>query len=69
MQNSALAVVLAGSAGLPPAAALPGALSATAHSLIGSALARAWRRRDDRARPGAAFARVAWSGPCYPGAD
>ena len=67
MQNSALAVVLAGSAGLPPAAALPGALSATAHSLIGSALARAWRRADT-ARPGA-FARVAWSGPCYPGAD
>ena len=68
MQNSALAVVLAGSAGLPPAAALPGALSATAHSLIGSALARAWRRAD-RAPPRAAFARVAWSGPCYPGAD
>lgn len=44
MQNSALAVVLARSiAGLHPAAALPGAISATVHSCLGSILAAFWR--------------------------
>mgnify|MGYP007048362218 CR=1 FL=1 len=43
MQNSALACVLASAGGLPAAATLPGALSATVHSVMGSALARLWR--------------------------
>lgn len=46
MQNSALAVVLAKSLGVHPLASLPGALSATVHSCIGSALATYWRLRD-----------------------
>ena len=55
MQNSALAVVLARSviagtgkdaASLASLACLPGALSATAHSCLGSALAVVWRFRD-----------------------
>jgi len=46
MQNSALAVVLARSIGAHPAAALPGALSATVHSCLGSLLAAYWRMRD-----------------------
>lgn len=49
MQNSALAVVLARSIpGVHPAASLPGALSATAHSCIGSCLAAIWRRESMR---------------------
>jgi bile acid:Na+ symporter, BASS family len=45
MQNSALAVVLARSIpGVHPAASLPGALSATVHSCLGSLLAAVWRR-------------------------
>jgi BASS family bile acid:Na+ symporter len=56
MQNSALAVVLARSVlGADPAnasmvglACLPGALSATAHSCLGSALAVFWRWSDRR---------------------
>jgi len=43
MQNSALAVVLARSIGAPSIACLPGALSATAHSCLGSTLAAFWR--------------------------
>lgn len=46
MQNSALAVVLARSIGAPAIASLPGALSATAHSCLGSMLAAFWRGRD-----------------------
>jgi bile acid:Na+ symporter, BASS family len=46
MQNSALAVVLARSIpGIHPAASLPGALSATVHSCLGSILAAIWRWR------------------------
>ena len=48
MQNSALAVVLAQSIGANPLAALPGALSATAHSCLGSILAAYWRFTDSR---------------------
>ena len=48
MQNSALAVVLARSIGAPPIASLPGALSATAHSCMGSILAAYWRGVDKR---------------------
>lgn len=47
MQNSALAVVLARSIGAPPIASLPGALSATAHSCLGSLLAAYWRIKGD----------------------
>jgi bile acid:Na+ symporter, BASS family len=47
MQNSALAVVLARSIGAPSIASLPGALSATAHSCLGSILAAYWRRVDN----------------------
>ena len=43
MQNSALAVVLARSIGAPSIASLPGAVSATAHSCLGSILAVYWR--------------------------
>jgi BASS family bile acid:Na+ symporter len=46
MQNSALAVVLARSIGAPSIASLPGALSATAHSCLGSILAAYWRGVD-----------------------
>ena len=46
MQNSGLAVVLARSGGFAsPLMALPGAISAVIHCLIGSALAAVWRRR------------------------
>lgn len=45
MQNSALAVVLARSIGAPAVASLPGALSATAHSCLGSILAGYWHSR------------------------
>jgi bile acid:Na+ symporter, BASS family len=45
MQNSALAVVLARTAFSSPLAALPGAISATVHSLMGSALAAYWRTK------------------------
>jgi len=48
MQNSALAVVLARSIGADPLASLPGALSATAHSCLGSLLAAFWRYSDAR---------------------
>lgn len=48
MQNSALAVVLARSIGAPSIAGLPGALSATAHSCMGSILAAYWRGADKR---------------------
>lgn len=47
MQNSALAVVLAGSLGVE-GAMVPGAVSATVHSCIGSALGGIWRWRDGR---------------------
>ncbi|CAM9524681.1 unnamed protein product [Phaeothamnion confervicola] len=54
MQNSALAVVLAQRAFPDPLSALPGAVSATTHSLIGSALATLWRLRDGHKGGGAA---------------
>jgi BASS family bile acid:Na+ symporter len=44
MQNSALAVVLAKHFPNPTLSSLPGAFSATAHSVIGSILAAYWRR-------------------------
>jgi bile acid:Na+ symporter, BASS family len=47
MQNSALAVVLARSIGAPALASLPGALSATVHSCLGSMLAAYWRLSSD----------------------
>jgi hypothetical protein len=46
MQNSALAVVLARSAFADPLTALPGAISATVHSVLGSTLAALWRLSD-----------------------
>lgn len=51
MQNSALAVVLARSIGASPVASLPGALSATVHSCLGSILAGYWhsKRKGDSA--------------------
>lgn len=52
MQNSALAVVLAQRGLSDPLSAIPGAVSATCHSLIGSALAAYWRT-GDRALPNA----------------
>lgn len=52
MQNSALAVVLAKSIGADPLSFLPGALSATAHSCLGSALAAFWRLKDARKENG-----------------
>lgn len=48
MQNSALAVVLAKSIGADPLSYLPGALSATVHSCLGSGLAAFWRVWDGR---------------------
>jgi len=52
MQNSGLAVVLARSS-FPdlPAATIPGAISATFHSVIGSVLAGLWRLRPAAPRP------------------
>ncbi|KAJ1449248.1 sodium bile acid symporter family-domain-containing protein [Pelagophyceae sp. CCMP2097] len=58
MQNSALAVVLARAifGADAAAAALPGALSAVAHSLLGGAVAARWRRADAAAEAaGGAF--------------
>ena len=51
MQNSALAVVLARSIGAPAVASLPGALSATAHSCLGSILAGYWHSRQNDDAP------------------
>ncbi len=48
MQNSALACVLAKSISGDPLMSLPGALSATMHSCLGSILAAYWRARDDQ---------------------
>ena len=46
MQNSGLAVVLARSGGFAsPLTALPGAISAVIHCLIGSAFAAVWSHR------------------------
>lgn len=56
MQNSALAVVLARSAFPDPLTALPGAISATVHSLLGSGLAAVWRARGGGGGGGAAKA-------------
>ena len=44
MQNSGLAVVLARSGFTSPLTALPGAISAVVHCIIGSTLAGVWRR-------------------------
>ncbi len=52
MQNSALAVVLANSLGKPEAA-IPGAISATVHSCLGSMLAAFWRWRDNKRKKSA----------------
>lgn len=46
MQNSALAVLLAQRGLGDPLSAIPGAVSATCHSLIGSAVAAYWRTTD-----------------------
>ena len=46
MQNSGLAVVLARTGFSNPLTALPGAISAVVHCIIGSALAGLWRRSD-----------------------
>jgi BASS family bile acid:Na+ symporter len=54
MQNSALAVVLARSIGAHPLASLPGALSATVHSCLGSMLAAYWRLQESSALKAAA---------------
>lgn len=45
MQNSGLAVVLAGKHFANPLTAVPGAISAVTHSIIGSGLAYVWRSR------------------------
>jgi BASS family bile acid:Na+ symporter len=49
MQNSALGCVLALAHFADPATAVPAAVSATVHSVLGSALAGVWRARDARA--------------------
>jgi len=48
MQNSALAVVLAAKTIADPSSSLPGAISATCHSLLGSCLAGIWRSLSDK---------------------
>jgi BASS family bile acid:Na+ symporter len=48
MQNSGLGVVLARRHFADPLAAVPGAISAVVHSLIGSLLAAIWRSRRSR---------------------
>ncbi len=50
MQNSALAVVLAQHFPHPTLTALPGSISATCHSVIGSILATYWRNRTPSAQ-------------------
>ena len=51
MQNSGLAVVLASSGGFPsPLTALPGAISAVVHCMIGSGLAGLWRAKRFKAK-------------------
>jgi len=47
MQNSALGVVLASAHFADPLVAVPCAISATVHSVIGSMLAAFWRYMDD----------------------
>jgi bile acid:Na+ symporter, BASS family len=48
MQNSALAVVLAKHFPNPALSSLPGAISATCHSVIGSLLAAVWRKSEPK---------------------
>lgn len=48
MQNSALAVALATLHFASPLVSIPGAISATMHSILGSGLAGFWRFRDER---------------------
>jgi bile acid:Na+ symporter, BASS family len=48
MQNSGLAVVLAGQHFANPLTAVPGAISSVTHSLLGSFLAFIWRLRNDK---------------------
>ena len=67
MQNSGLAVVLARSGGFAsPLTALPGAISAVIHCIIGSALAAGWRQSNPASDPSdRLFSRRAWQkGPC-----
>ena len=61
MQNSALAVVLAGAAACRRPRSC-GAISATIHSIMGSVLARRWRQTPTIPRRPARLLRVAWSG-------
>lgn len=49
MQNSALGAVLASLHFADPLTPIPGAISACAHSILGSALAGFWRFRDTQA--------------------
>ncbi len=51
MQNSGLAVVLANQHFLNPLTAVPGAISAVTHSVIGSLLAAIWRRAPREGKP------------------
>lgn len=50
MQNSALAVALASLHFANPLVCVPGAISATMHSILGSLLAGFWRRSDEQKR-------------------
>lgn len=63
MQNSALAVVLARSMGADPLASLPGALSATVHSCLGSLLAAYWRMQPSSSVEATATTTTATTGP------
>lgn len=51
MQNSALGAVLAAVHFSDPLTAVPCALSACLHSLMGSGLAAAWRASDNQSNP------------------
>ena len=60
MQNSALGVVLASAHFADPLVAVPCAISATAHSVIGSMLAAFWRYWDDTKAEREAKAKEKW---------
>jgi len=60
MQNSALGVVLASAHFADPLVAVPCAISATAHSVIGSMLAAFWRHLDDTKDEREAKAKEKW---------
>ncbi|MEM6731193.1 MAG: hypothetical protein AAF658_06535, partial [Myxococcota bacterium] len=63
MQNSGLATVLARSHFSDPLTAIPGAMSAAIHSILGSSLAALWRARSPEESPSIGSVDATAAGP------